>query len=235
MIALGAVPNFTPSANGFRFINAFPTEPTIQLDFGPLGHVGLGDASNGLCGGMAYTVRDYFEAGLPIPADEIPPALDTPLYNYITKRLIESFNLPAGAAKYADWMMLPDADVHLIIGTRTGTFSRTVNTSWPAIRQDIEDGHPSPLGLVTVHTKDLTQIGKCHQVLAYGYSVDDAGVVNLSVYDPNTLHNEADDAFIRFDSSDPQVVSPITHNLNIAESTLHGFFRSGYDAKVPPS
>ncbi len=235
MIELGAVPDFTPSANGFRFINDFPVEPTIQLNFGPLGHIGLGDASNGLCGGMAYAVRDYFEAKQPIPPDTDPPALNTPLYNFITKRLIESFNLPGGAAKYADWMMLPDADVHLIIGTRTGTFSRTVNSSWPSVRQDISDGHPSPLGLVTVHTKDLTQIGKCHQVLAYGYSIDDAGIVTLQVYDPNTEHDQADDVWISFDSSNPHVVSPITHNLNIAETTLHGFFVSDYTTESPPA
>ena len=130
--------------------------------------------------------------------------------------------------------MMPSADVNLIIGSRAGAFSRTVNTSWPQVRADIDSGHPSPLGLVTVHTADLRQLGKCHQVLAYGYSVDSGGVVTLNVYDPNTAPTTADDVWIQFDASHPETVSTISHNINIGEQTLHGFFRSAYTEKTPP-
>jgi hypothetical protein len=123
--------------------------------------------------------------------------------------------------------------VHLIIGSRPGTFSRTVTTAWPKVQADIDAGRPSPLALVTVHTADLAQIGKCHQVLAYGYAVDDAGMVTVSVYDPNT--ELGDDVWIRFDRRDPKTVSPITHNINIGEPLLHGFFRSSYRPKSPPA
>ncbi len=85
-----------------------------------------------------------------------------------------------------------------------------------------------------MHTADLSKIGKCHQVLAYGYTIDDTGAVTLDVYDPNTEHDSADDVHITFDTADPHHVSPITHNVNIEGSTLHGFFRSPYTRKTPP-
>lgn len=234
MTSSGAVPNFMPSVNGFRFTNAFPPVPTIRIDLGPAGTVGLGDASQGVCGGMAFAVRDYFEAGSPVPLDDQPPAQGTPLFSYLTGRLIDSFNVPDGIVQYAEWMIMPSADLHLVIGSRRGTFARTVTSSWPRVRADIDAGHPSPLGLVTVHTIHLSQIGKCHQVLAYGYRIDDAGAVTINVYDPNTEIGSADYVSIWFDGEHAGTVSPISHNINIAESTLHGFFRSAYSPRVPP-
>ena len=209
MTVSGAVPNFTPSVNGFRFTNAFAPAPTIRIDLGPVGTVGLGDASQGVCGGMVFAVRDYFEAGQPVPTDDQPPAQGTPLFSYITARLIDSFNVPEGIAEYAEWMLTPSADPNLVIGTRRGTFFRTVSASWPQVRADIDAGHPSPLGLVTVHTAELTQIGKCHQVLAYGYRIDDDESVTVSVYDPNTDHDSADAVWISFNAADPHKVTPI--------------------------
>ncbi len=234
MSAAHTVEGFVPSANGFRFTNSFPPAPTVRIDLGPVGTVGLGNASQGVCGGMAFAVRDYFEAKLPVPELDTPPAQGTKLFNYVTARLIDSFNGAAGVGQYAEWMVLPSADLHLIIGSRAGTFSRTVTSTWPKVRSDIDADHPSPLGLVTVHTTDLKQIGKCHQVLAYGYQVDDDQTVTLQIYDPNTHHDRADDVWIAFSAAHPHTVSPITCNINIPMSTLHGFFRSGYSAKKPP-
>jgi len=51
-----------PSANGFHFINSWPSEPDIVVNVPALGRVAVGDASNGLCGGMVFAVRDFFEA-----------------------------------------------------------------------------------------------------------------------------------------------------------------------------
>jgi hypothetical protein len=235
MTQSGAVAGFRPSTNGFRFTNSFPPAPTIQIDLGPAGKVGLGNASQGVCGGMAFAVRDYFEAQQAVPDDVVPPAAGSPLFTYITGRLIDSFNVPTGIAQYAEWMLAPSADINLFVDTRPGTFSRTVNSTWPQVRALIDTGHPSPLGLVTVHTADLSQIGKCHQVLAYAYSCDDSGLVTINVYDPNTDHGSADDVWIRFSSVAPKTVSPINHNINIGEATLHGFFCSAYSATRPPA
>jgi hypothetical protein len=235
MASSAAVPGFTPGVNGFRFTNSFAPAPTIRIDLGLAGAVGLGNAGQGVCGGMVFAARDYFEAGRPVPAGDQPPAQDTPLFDYIAARLIDSFNAPAGVTQYAEWMLMPEADVNLIIFTRRGTFAHTVNSSWPTVRADIDTGRPSPLGLVTVHTADLSKIGKCHQVLAYGYDVDDTDTVTVNVYDPNTEHDCADDVHITFDAAQPRRVSPIGHNINIDGATLHGFFRCAYTRKTPPT
>lgn len=57
--------------------------------------VPIGDASNGLCGGMAFAVRDYFEAGKPPPDDAEPPS-EGGLFDHIVDRLFDSFDLPLG-------------------------------------------------------------------------------------------------------------------------------------------
>ncbi len=235
MAAAHVVDGFVPSVNGFRFTNSFPPAPTVRIDLGPIGTVGLGNASQGVCGGMAFAVRDYFEARRPVPELAVPPAPDTPLFKYVTSRLIDSFNGVDGVATYISWMWLPSADVHLIIGSQPGTFSRTVSGTWPKVRADVDANHPSPLGLVTVHTRDIKQVGKCHQVLAYGYRVDDDQTVTLQIYDPNTRHDDADDVWISFSAKNASKPSDIRHNVNIAEDTLHGFFRSVYSKKAPPA
>jgi hypothetical protein len=58
----GSVPNFLPSTNAFRFTNTFPPAPTVRIHLGIVGTVGVGNASQGVCGGMVFAVRDYFEA-----------------------------------------------------------------------------------------------------------------------------------------------------------------------------
>lgn len=62
-----AVPGFLPSASGIAFPNRFPRVPVRRIGIPGIVSVPIGDASNGLCGGMAFAVRDYFEAGKPPP------------------------------------------------------------------------------------------------------------------------------------------------------------------------
>src|SRR5579884_1589202 len=59
------VTGFLPSSRGLHFENDFAQAPVITVNFPLLGPRGFGDASGGLCGGMAFTARDLFEAGLP--------------------------------------------------------------------------------------------------------------------------------------------------------------------------
>lgn len=230
----GSVPGFRASERGFRFTNSFPPEPDVTLDLGPLGHVGIGNASQGVCGGMAFAVRDYFEAGLPVPTIADPPAKGSPLFDYVVRRLLESFDVPAGIARYAMWMALPSADIDVLMVHEHGTSHRTVTETWPAVKSDIDAGHPSPLGLVPLHTTDISRIGACHQVLAYAYAVDDANTLTLSIYDPNTSTADADGVWIRLPLGDAGHSVVINHNVNIAESTLHGFFRAAYSPRQPP-
>jgi hypothetical protein len=59
------VAGFTPATSGFQFQNTFPHAPLEVVQFEFLGHSwhkDIGDIAGGLCGGMAYAVRDYFSA-----------------------------------------------------------------------------------------------------------------------------------------------------------------------------
>ena len=74
------VDGFLPSTHGFHFANAWPSGPTVRL--GPLDPrwLGIGDASDGLCGGMVYTVGDLYSAGLTAPSDREPFANGSPRF-----------------------------------------------------------------------------------------------------------------------------------------------------------
>lgn len=223
MSASASVSNFLPSVNGFPFQNHWPSEPDLSIPFigGP---IKIGDASKGLCGGMAYAVRDYFEDGQPVPTDPNNPALHTPLYNFIVRRLFDSFDIPAGVAKYMTWQ-LP---------TRH-QFEDTVKHEWPTIKAGIDAGQLVCLGLIRARSFSPGDLGKNHQVLAYGYDVDDAGNVTLHLYDPN--HARHDDVTLSFSTT--QSAKALTYAVggtavpSSAEEYTYGAFVTAYHHVSP--
>jgi hypothetical protein len=224
---------FVPSENGFAFTNAWPSEPAIVLPT-PLGKIDIGNADAGLCGGMVFAALDYWHAGVAAPTGQ--PAPGAPLYSFIVRRLVDSWNLPAGVAQYFHWMCLPDGDSgfdmfgrHVL--TERGISWRTIEVQWPQIRSDLDAGRPVAPGIVTVapaHPRDLAQN---HQVLAASYSL--AGpVVTVQVYDPN--QGRRDDVWISFDTGAPTRPTVFRHNLGLGKEPVRGFFRTAYaPAKVP--
>ena len=119
---------------------------------------------------MVFAVRDLFRAGLPVPADTVAPS-SGPLYEYVGRRLVQSFDLPSGPMKYFVWMAMPDADTNplgLAVLNR-GVGSRTVDQEWPQIRRDLDAGHLSCLALVCTRSHDPMDLGENHQVLAWRY------------------------------------------------------------------
>lgn len=228
-----AVDGFAPSTHAFAFTNDFPRRPVLRIPLpGPLPPIPLGDASRGLCGGMIYTVRDLYEAGLPPPPDLTPPAEDSPLYAYIVRRLFDSFDLPAGVVRYYQLMASPDADVaHSVLSLR-GIGRISAVDEWPRIRLDIDQGVLSPLGVIVPRSLDPFQLGINHQVLAYAYT-QNRGSVTLRVYDPNTPTERGDDVVISFDVARPGSGMPIRHNLSIGGRPVRGFFRSRYRFRSP--
>jgi Ig-like domain-containing protein len=232
MATSNAVPGFKASVNGLHFTNSWPSEPDIIVNVPPLGNVTIGDASNGLCGGMVYTVMDVFQAGLPPVPDTTNPAQGSPPFNYLVSRLFASFDIPGGVLKYYDWMNTPDHDTGIWFAIRRGVSWHTIMEEWPRIKADIDSGMLSPLALVTVYTTDPTMMGHNHQVAAYAYEVDDANRLTLHLYDPNTAPPGADDVQLSIDLSNPTHTSPITHNVNMSEP-VRGFFRATYVAADP--
>lgn len=209
-----AVAGFLPSTSGFHFSNAtFSSVPLLNIDV--LGHkIPIGDASKGLCGGMAFAARDYFEANISIPPDTTAPSSGV-LFDYLVRRLFDSFNLflpppPApipllkffdplppfgpGPATYA-WLMNPDLPDHETVASNVGVAPHgrawiMIKEVWPKIQADIDCGRLSPVALVTVKTHDLLQMGQNHQVLAYGYCLDGTDLA-IKIYDPSHTHDDA--------------------------------------------
>ena len=192
----------------------------------------IGDASNGLCGGMVFAARDYFEADRPTPDDPTAPG-DGPLFEYLSRRLFDSFALPLGPARYLGLMspLLPDGET---VWSRLGLAPhgrawRTVREEWPKIRADIDAGHPSPLGLVKVKSSDPRLLKRDHQVLAYGYDLED-GILRLRVYDPNKPGR--DDVLLSLSVIDP--TRPTVISTSPASGPVYAFFRVTYGPAAPP-
>ena len=222
--------DFVPSRNGFAFPNSWPSEPAIVIQV-PGGRIGIGNAARGLCGGMVFAALDYWHAQAEPPAAR--PAAGTPLYQFIVRRLIDSWHIPAGVLRYYRWMNLPDGDSR---GSwppwrEHGVSWLTIQQQWPLTRASIDAGRPAPLGVVTMASWWPGVLGRNHQVLAYGYEVS-GDEVSVAVYDPNS--GPADDIRISFSLAAPALPTTFTHNISIPWP-VRGFFVTSYSAATPPT
>lgn len=224
---------FLASTDGFAFRNDWPAQPVVTVGT-PFGRLNLGDAQGGLCGGMVYAALDYWHAGLSPPPDR--PARGEPLYDFVARRLVDSWHLPAGVAQYYFWMNLPDGDTgftvlgdHVVL--ERGLAWRTIQGQLPQITADLDQGQPVPLGVVTVASARPVDLGQNHQALAYGYAREGSSC-RLDVYDPNS--GPSDDVWIRFDTGAPVRKTEFLHNLALSHP-VRGFFRTGYSPAAPPA
>jgi hypothetical protein len=183
--------------------------------------VPIGDASNGLCGGMAFVARDLFEAGLAPPPLTEAPGQGAPLFDYLVARLFDSFDLPGGPGKYLLWQSLPDRSSWFGL---TGLIRRT-SQEWPAVKADIDAERLAPLGLIRTRSFSPWQLGRNHQVLAYAYDLNEASsVLTIRVYDPN--HHDDDSVTLEVNLADPARHWPIAYVEG--EDPVRGFFRATY-------
>ena len=221
------VPGFLPSINGLHFSNSWPSLPIWTITLPGNVTIPIGDASNGMCGGMTYTVRDMFEAGLPPPGDTTAPS-GGPLYDYIASRLLDSFNLPYGPGIYLTLMnpALPDHET-LIEPLGHGRAWRMINDAWPAIRKDLDSGVLCPVSLVEIKSLNAFDLGQNHQVLAYGYDLNGNDLA-LHLYDPNFPDN--DTVTMSLNISHPDHTTDVTYSTG---STIWCFFRSDYTFHDP--
>ncbi len=181
---------------------------------------------------MAFAARDYFEAERSPPDDTVAPG-EGPLFDYLCDRLFDSFDLPSGPARYLELMspVLPDGES---IWSRVGLLPhgrawQTIRGEWPKVRADIDAGHPSPLGLIKVKSTDPRQLKQDHQVLAYGYDLDD-GILRLRLYDPNRPGR--DDVTLSLSLADPARPTAITSWPS--SGPVYAFFRVDYAPAGPP-
>jgi hypothetical protein len=225
----GTVAEFLPSTHGLHFPNDWPSVParTFRVKVGAISAtIGLGDASGGLCGGMAFTVRDLFERHLPPPPSAANPPPDSPAFDYLVDRLLASLHGLHGAAlgaRYYEWMVLPDR-IPLV---ERGVADRTVHQSLPEVRRCIDAGHLAPLGLVCAASIRPHDLGQNHQVLAYAYETDATRTV-LRIYDPNWP--DRDDITLTCELRD-SAAHPFTYSPG--DHTVRGFFLSEYSPADP--
>jgi hypothetical protein len=232
--ASGRVEGFLPSTSAFKFPNSFPHVPLRRIGVPGLVSVPIGDAANGLCGGMAFAARDLFEADRTPPPDTDPPAEGTPLFAHLVERLFASFDLPIGPVRYLELMnpALPDGET---IWSRIGLAPhgrawRNATQEWPKVRADIDAGHPSPLGLVRTISTDPFDLKQNHQVLAYAYEAS-PDTVTLRIYDPNLPAR--DDVTLRFEPSPAATAQPLVRRDPLG-APIHAFFRVPYRPARPP-
>ena len=217
-----AVPGFLPSVHGLHFANAFPPGPTVRL--GPLDPrlVGIGDASAGLCGGMALTARDLWAARLPAPPDTAPPPSGSRRFRALVRRQVQSL----------DWLRVPLryallAIVHGPLG-RGPVSVPTAIREWPRVRAEIDAGRPCLLELIRAGGLRLGALVQNHQVLAFAYAVEDsagARLVRIRVYDPN--HPDADEVALELAVA-PDDGRPLAGRIALRQTSgepLLGFFR----------
>jgi hypothetical protein len=172
-----SVAGFLPSVQGFHFSNAWPSGPTVR--FGPLDPrwIGIGDAANGLCGGIVYTVGDLFAAGIAMPADREPPANGSPRFRAIVRRQVESLAFLSVPVRF--WLR------SALGGSIGGDRARaTLDREWPKAKALLDADHVAMIGLIRVASANPWNLTRNHQVMAWGYAEDGRGAT-LRLYDPN--------------------------------------------------
>jgi len=169
------VAGFLPSSQGLHFANRFPPGPTVRLGpFDTRWFGGVGDAANGLCGGMAWFVRERFEAGQPMVPDRQPPPNGSALFGALVRRQVQSL----------EWFRTPLGFWWIGAFGAARTARRTREHEWPKIRATIDAGRLAMIGLVRHQGVNPLNLSKSHQVLAYAYTIE-ADTIALRVYDPN--------------------------------------------------
>jgi hypothetical protein len=211
---------FLPSLHGFHFANAWRSGPTVR--FGPLDPrwIGIGDAADGLCGGMVYTAGDLFIAGVATPPDREPPDNGSPRFRAIVRRQVESLAWLTVPVRY--WLR------SALGGSVGGDRARAAfESEWPKARALLDAGKPAMIGLIRVASADPRKLTRNHQVMAWGYAEDGRGVT-LRLYDPNWP--DRDDVTITLD------LDPALHPTDLRQSTgepLLGWFVLPYSPADP--
>jgi hypothetical protein len=187
-----ALPGFLPSTHGFRFANRWPPGPAFELR-APYLRIGIGEVSDGLCGGMCFAAADRYLAGGPIPSDPAVPGPDAALFHEIARRQLDSLErLVVVPARF--WA----AAARVAVGRWT---ARMQVGQWRALCADLDAGRPAMAGLVRSAALSPLGLAANHQVLGYAYETSpEQGV--LRIYDPN--HPGRDDVELRVRRSGPQ-------------------------------
>lgn len=203
--------NFSPFIHGFKFANTFENDLANIPGFGQV-------KTYGRCGGMSYTALDYYFANLGVPAATDLPKDGIPLADYIFQRQLQSFLAPS-AIHFIIWTLYADEPNWFA----KGLSQLTRQDEFPKLRSQLDLGHPQVLGLISA--RDINHIGGNHQVVAYGYDVDNTtGKMSVYIYDVNSPDQET-------------VLSMMPGGIGVQASNRgddwRGFFVHGYGPMWP--
>ncbi len=181
-----AVAGFLPSRNGLPFANAWPPGPTVKL--GPIDPrwLGIGDASQGLCGGMALTARDLFEAGIEPPHDPELPANGSPRFKAIVRRQVELLDWLRIPLRYYDLQAFrpdPPSQLSRLLHREVPRVA-AIRREWPRIRAEIDANRLPVIGTIRLSSPNPMLLGFNHQVLGFAYD-EQPDRIAIRVYDPN--------------------------------------------------
>jgi hypothetical protein len=206
--------SFTPQQHGFHFDNEFVNKVADLPGFG-------GIETRGRCGGMAFAALDFYFSRMRVPADTTLPPDGSPLADYIYRRLLDSFLTPS-AVQFVSWTLHPDQGGWFLKGVARWTREDQL----PRLRAHVDAGRPVALGLVGA--RDLAHVGSGnHQVVAYGYDIDQATrAVMVYVYDNNSHDQEV---VLSIDPGRPGVAAS-----NRSEP-WRGLFVQSYSPVTPPA
>ncbi len=212
---------FDPKQHGFRFANHFVNTIATLPRLGTLQTLGR-------CGGMAFCALDHYFAQLPLPTlsaqDLAPlhvPPDGHPLADYIYRRQLDSF-ATLSAVKFVTWTLAPDKPTFFA----RGVIERTRADEFHKLRERIDHNQPAPLGLIAA--RDLSALGKNHQVVAYGYEQpeNDESALVVHIYDVNYPAQELTLTY------QPEEGCWIESSRN--RERWRGWFVQDYSPRLPP-
>ncbi len=254
------VPGFLPSIHGLHFVNAFAPGPTVRLGRLDPRAVGIGDASSGLCGGMALTARDLWAAGVAAPEDREPPANGSRRFRALVRAQVMSLDWLRVPLRYAVLALLhaeaPSGLAvghHLVAGLRLGLRRGpvrvpTIRREWPRVRAELDAGRPCMLELIRVGGFWPAALIRNHQVLVWAYTADEAccgepaeleaqgGAIRLRVYDPNHAGDDDVELELTIAPDNRHGPRPQAERVTLRQTTgepLLGFFRGPCPPNAP--
>ena len=223
------VPDFLPSTSGLRFANAWPHVPDLAVRFAGRNILSIGDAANGLCGGMTFVAADRHIAATPIWPDATPPDQGSVHFRTVVRRQIDSLAFGRLPLRFYSLMAFrPERPT--VWGRFLGRSPRatsTIRAEWPRIRTELDAGRPVAIGLVRVASNSPLQLTRNHQVLAYGYTLDGSRL-SIAIYDPN--HPLDDTVELRVELDEGHRGAALGQSSG---ESLVAFFRAPYRPKPP--
>mgnify|MGYP001024518243 FL=1 len=171
---VAAMTRFDPARHGYRFSNSFANNVIPEFDY----------RTDGLCGGMVFSVLDYFYAGMPVPDQPYRPGEGSPLRRYLYDRQVQAITHGGNLTRWVEMSVNP-------FGSRNDEFFNWgFEGRLDELKRRIQRGEPVPLAM---RSCDEGCMGD-HYVLAVGYDfgtwkreTDPANrdQVKIFLYDPN--------------------------------------------------